>query len=74
MPQVELDKLKFFAKPKLALDAVGGTSAVRLCEALAEVSGRTHMLTIAVLIATCLVASITANGSKYSASVQTKHK
>ena len=32
-----MDKLKFFAKPKLALDAVGGTSAVRLCEALAEV-------------------------------------
>ena len=35
--QEELDKLKFFAKPKLALDAVGGTSAVRICEALAEV-------------------------------------
>lgn len=35
--QEELDKLKFFAKPKLALDAVGGTSAVRICDALAEV-------------------------------------
>ncbi len=35
--QEELDKLKFFAKPKLALDAVGGASAVRLSDALSEV-------------------------------------
>ena len=40
--QEELDKLKFFAKPKLALDAVGGASAVRLSEALSEVLWRTH--------------------------------
>lgn len=33
---MELDKSKFFAKPKLALDAVGGASAMRLSEALAE--------------------------------------
>lgn len=37
LAQEELDKLKFFAKPKLALDAVGGVSAVRICEALTEV-------------------------------------
>ena len=35
--QEELDKLKFFSKPKLALDAVGGASGVRICEALTEV-------------------------------------
>ena len=35
--QEKLDKLKFFAKPKLALDAVGGASAVRLSDALSEV-------------------------------------
>lgn len=35
--QVELDKLKFFAKPKVALDSVGGESGLRLAEALAEV-------------------------------------
>lgn len=34
--QMELDKAKFFAKPKLALDAVGGASAMRLADALAE--------------------------------------
>lgn len=34
--KIELDKIKFFAKPKLALDCVGGPSAVRLSEALAE--------------------------------------
>ena len=44
--QEELDKLKFFAKPKLALDAVGGVSAVRICEALAEVSEVLHMLVV----------------------------
>lgn len=32
----ELEKLKFFAKPKLALDAVGGVSAARLSDALAD--------------------------------------
>ncbi len=40
--QEELDKLKFFAKPKLALDAVGGASAVRLSDALSEVGGIVH--------------------------------
>ncbi|KAL4435235.1 hypothetical protein ABPG77_001917 [Micractinium sp. CCAP 211/92] len=34
--KMELDKAKFFAKPKLALDAVGGASAMRLADALAE--------------------------------------
>jgi mitochondrial enoyl-[acyl-carrier protein] reductase / trans-2-enoyl-CoA reductase len=34
--RAELDKLKFFAKPKLALDAVGGASATRLADALAD--------------------------------------
>ena len=37
--QVELEKLKFFAKPRLALDAVGGTSALRIADTLAEVQG-----------------------------------
>ncbi|PSC70227.1 trans-2-enoyl-reductase [Micractinium conductrix] len=32
----ELESLKFFAKPKLALDAVGGASATRLADALGE--------------------------------------
>lgn len=32
----KLDQLKFFARPKLALDGVGGDSGVRLVEALAE--------------------------------------
>ena len=35
--QVVLASLKFFGRPKLALDAVGGQSAARLVEALAEV-------------------------------------
>lgn len=35
--QAELDKHKFFAKPKLALDCVGGPSSVRLSDALAQV-------------------------------------
>eukprot|EP00983_Pelagomonas_calceolata_P134146 1162029-Pelagomonas_calceolata.AAC.9 len=35
--EVALDSLQFFGRPKLALDAVGGQSAVRLVEALAEV-------------------------------------
>ena len=35
--QVELERLKFFAKPRVALDAVGGDSGVRIAEALAEV-------------------------------------
>lgn len=34
--QTELDKSKFFAKPKLALDAVGGQSGVRLADCLVE--------------------------------------
>ncbi|KAF5827475.1 hypothetical protein DUNSADRAFT_610 [Dunaliella salina] len=34
--KVKLDSLQFFGRPKLALDAVGGQSAVRLVEALAE--------------------------------------
>ena len=34
--KTELDKLKFFAKPKLALDAVGGLSTTRLSDALAD--------------------------------------
>lgn len=38
--QVELDKLKFFAKPKVALDSVGGESGLRLAETLAEVCER----------------------------------
>lgn len=51
---MELDKAKFFAKPKLALDAVGGASAMRLADALAEggqlvvygsVSGRSAQFT-----------------------------
>ena len=36
--KAELEKLKFFAKPKLGLDGIGGQSAVRLSEALADVS------------------------------------
>lgn len=36
--QAELEKLKFFAKPKLALDAVGGPSAIRIADTLAEVN------------------------------------
>jgi len=38
MFQVELEKVKFFAKPKLGLDCVGGASALRLSDALAQVS------------------------------------
>ena len=34
--QAELEKIKFFARPKLALDAVGGASAARLSDALAD--------------------------------------
>ena len=34
--KAELAKLKFFAKPKLGLDCVGGESSVRLSEAIAE--------------------------------------
>lgn len=34
--QAELEKLKFFAKPKLGLDAVGGESSIRLSDALAD--------------------------------------
>jgi trans-2-enoyl-CoA reductase len=34
--KLELNKLKFFAKPKLGLDCIGGDSSVRLSEALAE--------------------------------------
>ena len=36
--QMELEKVKFFAKPKLGLDCVGGASALRLSDALAQVS------------------------------------
>lgn len=35
--QVELDKLKFFARPRLGLDCVGGASTLRLSDALAQV-------------------------------------
>lgn len=38
--QLELERLRFFARPKLALDAVGGDSALRLAEALADVRGQ----------------------------------
>jgi trans-2-enoyl-CoA reductase len=34
--KAQLDKNKYFAKPKLGLDAVGGHSAVRLADSLAE--------------------------------------
>ncbi|GLC55887.1 hypothetical protein PLESTB_001040200 [Pleodorina starrii] len=34
--RLELDRLRFFARPRLALDAVGGDSALRLLEALGE--------------------------------------
>ena len=34
--QLELDKAKFYSKPRLALDAVGGASAMRLSDARAE--------------------------------------
>lgn len=34
--QAELDKLKFYSKPRLALDCVGGASAARLVDCLAE--------------------------------------
>ncbi|DBA84971.1 TPA: hypothetical protein ACH3X2_005711 [Trebouxia sp. C0005] len=34
--KVELEKVKFFAKPKLGLDCVGGASALRLSDALAQ--------------------------------------
>ena len=36
--QAELEKVKFFAKPKLGLDCVGGASALKLSDALAQVS------------------------------------
>lgn len=42
--QAQLQSHKFFGRPKLALDAVGGESAIRLAEALDEVrttSGQT---------------------------------
>ena len=35
--QAELDKVKFFARPKLGLDCVGGASTLRLSDALAQV-------------------------------------
>lgn len=38
--QEELEALKFFGKPKLALDAVGGSSAARMADALQEVRSR----------------------------------
>ncbi|KXZ54060.1 hypothetical protein GPECTOR_5g168 [Gonium pectorale] len=38
--RVELDRLRFFARPRLALDAVGGESAGRLADALAEITVR----------------------------------
>ena len=34
--KAELEKLKFFAKPKLGLDSIGGSSSVRLTEALSD--------------------------------------
>ena len=34
--QAELDRAKFFSKPRLALDCVGGASAARLVDCLAE--------------------------------------
>ena len=37
LTQGQLDDLKFFGKPKLGLDAVGGTSAAKLADALVEV-------------------------------------
>ena len=37
--QAELNKAKFFARPKLALDAVGGASAARLADALQQQEG-----------------------------------
>lgn len=42
--QDELDALKFFARPKLALDAVGGTLASRMSDALAEACCPRHHL------------------------------
>lgn len=38
--QTVLESMKFFSKPKLALDAVGGSSAARLADALVEVRRR----------------------------------
>lgn len=35
--QAQLEANKFFAHPKLALDAVGGASAARLADTLCEV-------------------------------------
>lgn len=35
--QVQLENLRFFAKPKLGLDAVGSSSALRIADSLAEV-------------------------------------
>eukprot|EP00976_Prorocentrum_cordatum_P086833 1186661-Prorocentrum_minimum.AAC.2 len=35
--KAEMDERKYFAKPKLGLDAVGGLSAVRLASVLHEV-------------------------------------
>ena len=40
LTQGQLDDLKFFGKPKLGLDAVGGMAAAKLADALVEV----HML------------------------------
>lgn len=39
MMQVQLDQHRFFSKPKVALDSVGGESGVRLVEALSQVGG-----------------------------------
>lgn len=36
--QAELDKVKFFARPKLGLDCMGGASTLRLSDALAKVN------------------------------------
>lgn len=38
LSQVALDELKFFTKPKLALDAVGGESAIKMADCLSEVT------------------------------------
>lgn len=36
--QEKIDEMKFFAKPKLGLDAVGGVASARLSSILAEVA------------------------------------
>lgn len=54
--KTELESMKFFGKPKLALDAVGGSAAARLADALVEVCifSRTCMCQSSPVLVTCM--------------------